>query len=291
MNAADPSVAVAPLPRPGDEKGMRRLAETLIAPEAKEPFGVYVFQTEEPGAALGRHAEYAVFSEAFGDTIESLTEQYRPYEQVSFFICVVDHLRRLPVGVMRVLFPSPLGLKDLKEMESIWGVSADELLERNGIPLDPLKTWDVAMLGILPNYRARATGGAVVMGLFQALGVCAHACDIDWFVAILSMPAFRMVRWKLHMIFAGFDGLAPKQHQGSPASMPAWCDVKAAAKRLADTDPDLYRILVEGAGLEPVMRPVDPAAVELLHARHLQAVARVTGVTPAQDAAAGFLAS
>lgn len=274
-----------------DDARARQLAQSIIPADATAPFGLYVFGTEEPGAALGRHVEHAVFSEAFGDTIESLTEQYRPYEDVSFFICVVDHLRRLPVGVMRVLFPSPHGIKDLKEMEAIWDVSADELLERNGIALDPLRTWDVAMLGILPDYRSGTTGGSVIMGLFQALGVCAQACGVDWFVAILSLPAFRVVRWKLHMIFAGFDGLAPKQHQGSPASMPAWCDVRAAEKRLAETDPDLHDILVKGAGLEPVLRPVDPAAIERLHARHLQAVARAAGVKPGQAEAAGFLAS
>jgi hypothetical protein len=267
------------------------MTESIIPPGTREPFGVYLFETDEAAAALGRHVEYAVFSEAFGDTLEGLTKQFRPYEQASFFICVVDHLRRLPVGMMRVLIPSPAGFKSLNEIEPIWGIPAASLIESNGLALDPRSTWDVAMMGVLSDYRDGATGGLVNMALFQALARCAHACDIRWFVAVLTVPAFRMIRWKLHLIFAGYDGITPRQYQGSPASIPAWCDVACAEQKLADADGDLYRVLIEGVGLEPAVRPLSAASIERLRAQHLQAAAPVEGLMPAQHAAAGFLAS
>ena len=65
-----------------------------------------------------------MFLEAFGNTADQLAEEYRPYEQSSFFICVLDHLRSLPAGVMRVLQPSPAGFKSLKDLETVWGEPA-----------------------------------------------------------------------------------------------------------------------------------------------------------------------
>ena len=95
------------------------------------------------------------------------------------------------------------------------------------------------------------------MGLYQTLTMAALHCGIDWFVAILDMPVFRMIRWKLRMIFAGYHGVAPQPYLGSAASIPAWCDVVEAERRLAETDRDLYAVLIEGIGLEAALRRLD----------------------------------
>ena len=78
------------------------------------------------------------------------------------------------------------------------------------------------------------------------------------------MPVFRLLRWKLRMIFAGYKSIAPLPYLGSAASIPAWCDVVAAEKRLAATDRDLHAVLVQGVGLEPALRPVDLRQIERL---------------------------
>jgi hypothetical protein len=233
------------------------LAERVIAPGAPEPFGAYIFLSDEPGAELGRHLERAVFLEAFGNTPELLAEEYRPYEESSLFICVIDHLQRLPVGVLRVLQPSPAGLKSLNDLDAIWGEGAPAIIERTGLGLDPSRTWDIATLAIAPQYRARAAGGLVSMGLYQTLTMAALGCGIEWFVAILDMPVFRLLRWKLHLIFAGYRGVAPRPYLGSAASIPAWCDVLDAERRLAAADDDLHAILVQGVGIEPALRRAD----------------------------------
>jgi hypothetical protein len=95
------------------------------------------------------------------------------------------------------------------------------------------------------------------MGLYQTLTLAAQACGIELFVAILDMPVFRMLRWKLRMIFAGYRGVDPRPYLGSLASVPAWCDVLSADRHLAAVDPELHRILTEGTGLEPVLRRAD----------------------------------
>jgi len=243
---------------------LRQLTQRAVAPGASEPFGAYLFRSDESGAALGRHIERLAFLEAFGNTPDLLEIEYRPYEASSVFICVVDHLRMLPAGVMRVLLPSPNGFKSLNDIESVWGDPAETLIERTGLTLDPTRTWDIATLAVAPEYRGNASRGLVCMGLYQALTLAALHCDIDWFVAILDMPVFRMIRWKLRMIFAGYEGVAPLPYLGSAASIPAWCDVIAAERRLAATDQDLHAILVEGVGLEPALRRLDLAAADRL---------------------------
>jgi hypothetical protein len=236
---------------------LRSLVQEVVPQGASAPFGAYIFRGEERGAELGRHVEQAVFLEAFGNTPEVLAEQYGRYEPSSIFICVVDHLRRIPAGVMRVLLPSPQGFKSLNDIEPVWGVSATSLAERNGLRLDLDKTWDVATLAIAAEYRGKAARGVVSMGLYQTLTLAARRCGIEWFVAILDMPVFRMIRWRLRMIFAGYEGIAPLPYLGSAASIPAWCDVVAAERHLAANDLDLHAVLVEGVGLESALQPVD----------------------------------
>jgi hypothetical protein len=243
---------------------LRRLTEQIMPPGATEPFGAYLFRGDEPGAELGRHVERAVFLEAFGNTPELLTQEYGPYEASSAFICVVDQLRKLPVGVMRVLLPSAEGFKSLNDFEAVWGNPAPPLVARTGAAFDPDRTWDIATLAVAAEYRGAATRGLVSMGLYQTLTLAARRSGVDWFVAILDMPVFRMIRWKLRMIFAGYEGVGPKPYLGSAASMPAWCDVVDAERHLAATDRDLHAILVQGIGLEAALRPVDLACADRL---------------------------
>ena len=245
---------------------LRSLAREVVPSGTETPFGAYLFRGEERGAELGRHVEQAVFLEAFGNTPDVLAEQYGRYEPWSVFICVIDHLRGIPAGVMRVLVPSPEGFKSLNDIETVWGVPAADLAASNGLALDLEKTWDIATLAIAPEYRGKATRGLVSMGLYQSLTLAARRCSVAWFVAILDMPVFRMIRWRLRMIFAGYEGIAPLPYLGSPASIPAWCDVIAAERHLAATDTDLHAVLVKGVGLEPALRPVDLDSSDLLTA-------------------------
>ena len=242
-------------PVAGDD--LKRLTRAVVPDDAVEPFGAYLFAADEPESAIARALEAQVFLEAFGNTGELFEAEYGPYEASSFFVCVIDHLRMTPAGAMRVLLPSAAGFKSLNDIEPVWGVGAGELCERTGLSLDPLKVWDVATLAVAPDYRGSAAQGLVGMGLFQTLGLAALQCGVEWFVAILDLPVFRIVRWKLRMVFVGYEGVAPRTYLGSAASIPAWCNVASARRHLAETDADLYDVLVRGVGLEAALRRVD----------------------------------
>lgn len=256
-----------------DDRELRRLAAEVSAPGADEPFGAYIFGTDEPGAELGRHLERVVFLEAFGNTIDDLAREYGPYEASSLFIVVVDHARQLPAGVIRVVHPSPAGLKSLSDLESVWGENAEAAMRRTGLDFGPEKIWDVATLAVPSEYRSRATGGLVTMGLYQTLTLGARASGIDLLVTILDMPVFRMLRWKMHMIFAGYRDVNPKPYLGSPASVPSWCDLLYSDRHLAAVDPDLHGILYRGIGLEPALRLADLGLITRTTARDSRATA------------------
>jgi hypothetical protein len=245
---------------------VRRLAEEVVPPDAPEPFGAYLFHHGDAGADLGRHVERTVFLEAFGNTPAMLAQEYGRYEQTSIFICIIDHLRHMPAGVMRVLVPSPAGFKSLNDIESVWGEPAETFIAATGLALDVARTWDIATLAVAPEYRGKAAQGLVSMALYQSLTLSARKAGVEWFVAILDMPVFRLLRWKLRMIFAGYEGLGPLPYLGSTASIPAWCDVIEAERRLALVDPDLHEILVQGVGIEPAVRRIDLDCVDRLAA-------------------------
>jgi hypothetical protein len=244
------------------DRDVRQLVRATTARDPHEPFGAYVFAGDEPGADLGRYVERSVFLEAFGNTPDLLENEYGRYERSSFFICVVDHLRGVPAGAMRVLTPSPAGFKSLHDIEPVWGRPARSLIEGTGLDLDVARTWDIATLAVTEDYRSGATGGLVTMGLYQTLTLAAFHCGIDWFIAILDMPVFRILRWRLRMIFAGYEGIGPEPYLGSKASLPAWCDVALAERRLAEEDEDLHSVLVRGVGLEAALRRVDLRAAD-----------------------------
>jgi len=241
---------------------VRALAQHVSRAGASQPFGAYIFHSDEPGAELARHVEHSVFLEAFGNTPDLLAREYGRYEASSMFICVIDHLRGVPAGAMRVIRPSGAGFKSFNDIEPVWAEPAAVIIERTGLTLDLLRTWDVATIAVQEEYRGAALGGLVSMGLYQTLTRAALRCGIDWFIAILDMPVFRLIRWKLCMIFAGFAGVAPLPYLGSAASLPAWCDVIDAERRLAERDADLHEILVCGRGLEAAMLPADIRTAE-----------------------------
>lgn len=243
---------------------LRRLTRDVTVSGAPEPFGAYLFRHDEPGADLCRYLEQRVFFEACGDLPEVMAAGYEPYDESSMFFCVVDQLRMVPAGMMRVGLPGPLGFKSLNDVEPVWGEPVTAMMERTGVTIDPEKTWDIATYAIDAGYRGRAARGLVGMGLYQSLSLAALQSGVEWFVTIIDMPVFRLVRWQLCLIFAGYKGVGPKPYYESPTSIPAWCDVIAAEKRLAATNRDLHEILIRGIGLERALRPVDLDGLERL---------------------------
>jgi hypothetical protein len=226
-----------------------------VVPDAA--FGTYVVASSDPAAGLGRHLEREVFADVFDNSVELLAEEYDPYESASLFILVVDHRRRVPAGVMRIIVPSPAGLKSLDDVARLWERRPEELLHGTG--LDPATglVWDLATLAVGRDYRGSAAKGLVSLALWQAVGVLAQRCAVDLLVAIIDLPVYRLLQLKLHGAFAAFDGLDPRPYLDSPASVAVWCRFGPWRDRIAECDPAMYALMIEGTGLEAAITPPD----------------------------------
>ena len=216
-------------------------------------FGVYVLRHDEPGAELARSVEREVFLEFFGNTPELLAEEYGPYEQASAFICVIDHVQRRPAGVMRVILPSPRGFKSLHDLESHWGRSVDDVMERSRIDLDRNALWDVATLAVGADYRGAASGGLVSLALFQALAMLGTRSGTRWAVAILDVVVLDLIQSEFLRPFTMLDGLSPRRYLDSPSSLPVLLDAADFESRLRFRAPSMAEILFDGRGLETVI--------------------------------------
>jgi hypothetical protein len=231
---------------------LQELAAEVIEREGRSstPFGLYVIASTDPAAELGRSVERAVFGEFFDETPELLAEEYDRYEPASVFLVVIDHLRRLPVGVLRIILPSPHGFKTLDDLERVWEVSAEDAIARTGVTFDPERCWDLATLAVMPDYRRSSTGGLISMALMQAIVALAHHNDIPLGVTVFDVVVFDLVQATCGRSWTAIPGLEPRRYLGSPLSVACFCDVPAMRARLELTDPDLFELLFLGKGLE-----------------------------------------
>jgi hypothetical protein len=207
-----------------------------------------------------------VFYEYFNNTPELLEAEYGPYEASTLFVCMMDHRRRLPAGVIRLVLPSPAGLKSLGDVEPVWGHRIDDVLARMSLRLEADSAWDVATLAVDSEYRGRATDGLVSLGLYQSVAQLALRCHVKWVVTVLDLVVLNLLQGVMADPFERFAGLEPLPYLDSPASLPVYCDLDAYFARLETADPSMYEILFDGRGLEAAVRPLELEPV-LAHLR------------------------
>ncbi|MCD9622707.1 hypothetical protein [Rhabdothermincola salaria] len=231
---------------------LQELASAVMREEGRSatPFGLYVIPASDPRSELGRHVERAVFGEFFGETEEFLREEYDEYEPGSVFLVVLDHPRRLPAGVVRLIVDSPAGFKSLNDLERIWGEDIDAVLARSGLDVDPSTIWDVATIAVMPEYRKSSTNGLISLALVQGVITLAAKSGVELGLAVFDLVALDLIQAVCGRAWQTFAGLEPKGYLGSPSSIACYCDMQEFGPRLAFTDPDLYEMLWLGRGLE-----------------------------------------
>jgi hypothetical protein len=238
------------------QEELRELAGRVIegAGSPEEPFGLYTFLPGDPEAALARWVEQSVFDEFFGNSAELLDQEYGRYEPASFFMCVLDHRRRVPAGAARVTMASDLGLKTLADIESVWGQRLDEVLARTGRVWDLDRVWDAVTMAIAPDYRGKSTDGLLSLAM-NSLGLRSlRACGGQDYVCVLDLEVLALFNAALHDAFIPFPGLEPMRYLDSPLSVPASTDLDDLERRLRATDPIMHGIMFEGVGLEAAVR-------------------------------------
>lgn len=238
---------------------LQDLASSVMAREGRHttPFGLYVLPSHDPASELARHVERAVFGEFFGESEEFLHQEYDRYEPGSVFLTVIDHLRRVPAGAMRVILPSPAGLKSLQDIERVWGQDPDTVLARSGITYDPSTYWDLATIVVMPEYRSSSTNGLISLAVTQAVITLAGRNGVDLGIAVFDLVALDIIQAVCGRAWQPFAGIEPMGYLGSPSSIACFCDMPEYRQRLALTDPALHETLWLGRGLEAAVSTPD----------------------------------
>jgi hypothetical protein len=243
------------------------LVASTIDTSVAQPFGTYVFAADDPRAEIARDLERRIFLDAFGNTPALLAHEYQPYEPASFFVCVIDHRRKICAAMMRVIVPIDHGpgLKSLRDVKATWGESAAELLAASGVVLDAASTWDLATLAVDREYRSGAALGLMHIGLYQAVARLARYFDVSFLVAILDYPVYRLIRLQLRRIFVAYGD--ERSYLGSARSVPAYCPIREAEREAAAADSSLHELIYVGSAMKDALRQVElEPAIEAVRA-------------------------
>lgn len=215
-----------------------------------------------------RQCEEDVFLQAFGNTREQLEAEYGSYDDQSVFVAVADDSGHV-VGACRLITPGPAGLKTLNDVgREPWGV--DGLRSARAAQIDTSRTWDIATLGVRSDFR----GGKLMVGLamYHAIMKSTRINDVATATAIMDKHAHRVLSGAGYL-FSTLPGTRPAPYLGSESSIPVfghWVGLADAQRR---TNPDAYRLVTLGIGLDGISVPED-AAFELR--------SRLTSVSMAQ---------
>ena len=258
--------ADAPTGRPGADSVQRSTAESLWADAGgpDQPFGLYFVEASDPRADPARQLERRVFFETYGNTPELMAAKYDPYEAASVLLCVLDHRRRVVCGMMRMVFPSPAGLKTFHDLEHVWGRPLEPTLRDSGYASDPGRAIDVATIAVAPDYRGDNTEGLVSLALYRGLVMTMVNGAIPAFVATLDLVVLDLIQQRTAHPLRRFAGVEPLRHLDSPSSMPVFCEFEEYIPRLIANDPAMHEIVFAGAGLDPVLWTPDDEQVSAL---------------------------
>jgi hypothetical protein len=194
--------------------------------------------------------ESEVYQRAFGRTAEQMNQDFAPYERSSVVIAVVDGDDRV-VGVSRLILPSDAGLKTLADsFERPDGVTPANAARAAG--LDPTTTWEWATVAVASS--SKGGGLSVAIALFHgALAAAAvNGCTAlvgtfdEQFLATLSM---------MDLSFDRLPGVGVGPVGEGGRITPVYARLPMALDAQRRRNPDAYRLVTLGIGLDGVMLP------------------------------------
>jgi len=144
------------------------LTKTLMSrvsrPDSDKPFGLYFVSSDSDWSDLARSVEREVFAERFGNVDVEMDREYDMYEPSSTFVLVVDHARYEPVGEVRIIEDSPVGLKTLNDIEREpgWNATRADFVRAHCRSDDISHVIDAATLAVRSEWSSTSGGMASV---------------------------------------------------------------------------------------------------------------------------------
>lgn len=204
---------------------------------------------DELVAALECEAD--VFLDAYGNTIEQFAQEYDSYADSTGFMTILDESGQA-LATTRFIAPGKSGLKTLNDVaRPPWQVNGLRSARAAGI--DPSKTWDIATIAVR---RSSGNGGLCSAALYHGIVASAQANGIDSIVMIMDARARRLLS-ATGLQTQVLPGTKEGEYLGSAKSTPVWADLERMFKQQRQTNPDGYRLVYQGIGLNAVTFPAD----------------------------------
>lgn len=203
---------------------------------------------DELAAALDCEAE--VFLESYGNTVSQLAEEYGPYNEATGFMALLDDSGRA-LATTRFIAPGPAGLKTLNDTRRPpWNV--DGVRSARAAGLDVARTWDIATVAV----RRSSRGSVASAALYHGVAAAANANEIDSIVMIIDARARRLLSAS-GMQTRALPGTYEAEYLGSTSSTPVWADLREMFDLQRQTNPEAYRLIYQGIGLDGISLPTD----------------------------------
>ena len=201
--------------------------------------------------AAARACESEVFRDAFGNTEEEFEREYGPYVDQTLFLAVMRD-DGVAVAASRMIANGPAGLKTLNDVaRPPWEVDGARSAAAAGLDLD--RTWDVATIGVR---REERQGGLCSAALYHGIVNACVANDAEYCVGILDSHV-RSLLSALGLQTYMLPGTNTAHYLGSDSSTPLWGNVLKTFARQQDENPDAYRLIRHGIGLDGISLPTD----------------------------------
>jgi hypothetical protein len=211
----------------------------------------FVFDPVGDELAAALDCEAAVFLQTYGNTVDQLADEYGPYADSTGFMTLLDESGQA-LATTRFIAPGPAGLKTLNDTgRPPWQV--DGLRSARAAGIDPSRTWDIATVAVRRTSRG---GSLAAAALYHGIAAAANANDIDSIVMIVDARARRLFSAS-GMQTNTLPGTTPGEYLGSPRSTPVWADLGDMFGQQRITNPDAYRLIYQGIGLDGVSLPTD----------------------------------
>ncbi|HTZ44381.1 MAG TPA: hypothetical protein VMB79_11010 [Jatrophihabitans sp.] len=200
--------------------------------------------------AAAVECEAAVFGKAYGNTAEQLAEEYGPYAETSVFIGIYEPGGDA-VGAVRLIRPSERGLKTLHDVAGPpWSLDVPRMAR--AARLDLTRTWDFTTLGARRGLRRWSS--LISAGLFHGLVQAVRANDITSAVMMID-ERVRGLLALAGMTGQTMPGAQPAGYLGSASTTPVYEHCQQAFDRQRLTNPDGYRLFMQGIGLDGIEVP------------------------------------
>lgn len=211
----------------------------------------FVFDPVGEQLAAALRCEAQVFWETYGNTPEEFDIEYGPYEDATGYMAVFQDDGEA-VATARFIAPGPAGLKTLNDVSRPpWQV--DGLRSARAAGVDPAQTWDIATIAVR---RGAGRGGLCAGALYHGIVAAAFANNIEYIVMIMDSHA-RQLLIDLGMATQALPGTKTGEYLGSPSSTPLWANLHRMFERQRVENPDAYRLIYQGIGLDGIALPTD----------------------------------